>query len=103
MPSRVNQFPPPDYEFLQPFPAGLCPQNSGWKVVFVAARLRLVIYLTDFRAVLFVALSSLLDFELKALGHVFNLGHGIHPAIPPEHAGAMIQAVHELSPPFHTA
>ncbi len=36
-------------------------------------------------------------------GHVFNLGHGIHPAIPPEHAGAMIQAVHELSPPFHTA
>lgn len=36
-------------------------------------------------------------------GHVFNLGHGIHPAIPPEHAGAMIQAVHELSPPFHAA
>ena len=34
-------------------------------------------------------------------GHVFNLGHGIHPAIPPEHAGAMIEAVHELSRPFH--
>lgn len=34
-------------------------------------------------------------------GHVFNLGHGIHPAIPPEHAGAMIAAVHELSPPYH--
>ena len=31
-------------------------------------------------------------------GHVFNLGHGIHPTIPPEHAGAMIAAVHELSP-----
>jgi uroporphyrinogen decarboxylase len=34
-------------------------------------------------------------------GHVFNLGHGIHPQIPPEHAGAMIQAVHELSPQYH--
>lgn len=34
-------------------------------------------------------------------GHVFNLGHGIHPAIDPEHAGAMIEAVHELSKPYH--
>lgn len=34
-------------------------------------------------------------------GHVFNLGHGIHPKIPPEHAGAMIAAVHELSPAYH--
>lgn len=35
-------------------------------------------------------------------GHVFNLGHGIHPTIPPEHAGAMIKAVHELSPAYHS-
>jgi uroporphyrinogen decarboxylase len=34
-------------------------------------------------------------------GHVFNLGHGIHPQISPEHAGAMIAAVHELSPGYH--
>ena len=34
-------------------------------------------------------------------GHVFNLGHGIHPGIPPEHAGAMIEAVHQLSPAYH--
>jgi uroporphyrinogen decarboxylase len=34
-------------------------------------------------------------------GHVFNLGHGIHPTVPPEHAGAMIDAVHELSPQYH--
>jgi uroporphyrinogen decarboxylase len=34
-------------------------------------------------------------------GHVFNLGHGIHPDVPPEHAHAMIEAVHELSPAFH--
>jgi uroporphyrinogen decarboxylase len=34
-------------------------------------------------------------------GHVFNLGHGIHPDVPPEHAGAMVEAVHELSPVYH--
>jgi uroporphyrinogen decarboxylase len=34
-------------------------------------------------------------------GHVFNLGHGIHPDVPPEHAGAMVEAVHELSPAYH--
>jgi uroporphyrinogen decarboxylase len=36
-------------------------------------------------------------------GHVFNLGHGIHPHVDPEHAGAMIRAVHELSPAYHAA
>jgi uroporphyrinogen decarboxylase len=35
-------------------------------------------------------------------GHVFNLGHGIHPTIPPEHAAALVEAVHELSRPYHT-
>jgi uroporphyrinogen decarboxylase len=35
-------------------------------------------------------------------GHVFNLGHGIHPDIPPEHAAAMVEAVHELSPRYHS-
>lgn len=34
-------------------------------------------------------------------GHVFNLGHGIHPEVSPEHAAAMIEAVHELSPGYH--
>jgi len=34
-------------------------------------------------------------------GHVFNLGHGIHPDVDPEHAQAMIEAVHELSPQYH--
>ena len=35
-------------------------------------------------------------------GHVFNLGHGIHPEVDPEHAGAFIEAVHELSKPYHS-
>jgi uroporphyrinogen decarboxylase len=34
-------------------------------------------------------------------GHVFNLGHGIHPDVPPEHALAMVEAVHEFSPQYH--
>lgn len=34
-------------------------------------------------------------------GHVFNLGHGITPEVPPEHAAALIEAVHELSRPYH--
>jgi uroporphyrinogen decarboxylase len=34
-------------------------------------------------------------------GHVFNLGHGIPQHIDPEHAGAFIEAVHELSAPYH--
>ena len=34
-------------------------------------------------------------------GHVFNLGHGIHPGVPPEHAATMIDAVHAFSPQYH--
>ncbi len=34
-------------------------------------------------------------------GHVFNLGHGITPDIPPEHVEAMVEAVHEFSPHYH--
>lgn len=35
-------------------------------------------------------------------GHVFNLGHGIHQHVDPEHAGAMIKAVHKYSPAYHS-
>lgn len=34
-------------------------------------------------------------------GHVFNLGHGIHQDVSPEHAGAFIDAVQCLSPHYH--
>lgn len=34
-------------------------------------------------------------------GHVFNLGHGITPEVDPAHAGAFINAVHELSSVYH--
>ncbi|MEM9102023.1 MAG: uroporphyrinogen decarboxylase [Pseudomonadota bacterium] len=38
----------------------------------------------------------------KGDGHVFNLGHGIHPGINPEHVSAFIDSVHELSPAYHS-
>ncbi|AKM46255.1 uroporphyrinogen decarboxylase [Edwardsiella anguillarum] len=34
-------------------------------------------------------------------GHVCNLGHGIHPDVPPEHAGVFVDTVHRLSVPYH--
>lgn len=38
----------------------------------------------------------------KGSGHIFNLGHGILPDIPPDHARAFIQSVKEESVRFHT-
>jgi len=32
---------------------------------------------------------------------VFNLGHGITPEVDPAHAGAFLEAVHELSAAYH--
>lgn len=37
----------------------------------------------------------------RGSGHVFNLGHGIHPDVDPEHAAALVEAVHRLSPAYH--
>jgi uroporphyrinogen decarboxylase len=37
----------------------------------------------------------------KGEGHVFNLGHGIHPKIDPDNVAAFINAVHELSGQYH--
>ncbi|NRA54255.1 MAG: uroporphyrinogen decarboxylase [Gammaproteobacteria bacterium] len=41
------------------------------------------------------------EFGQDNTGHVFNLGHGIHLDVDPEHAGVFIKAVNELSRPFH--
>lgn len=34
-------------------------------------------------------------------GHVFNLGHGITPAVPPEHVQQLIDTVHSYSRRYH--
>ncbi len=45
--------------------------------------------------------SILAGFGQGDTGHVFNLGHGIHLDVPPENAGVFVEAVHELSKPYH--
>ena len=35
-------------------------------------------------------------------GHIFNLGHGIHPDVSPDNMVIMINAVKQFSPSFHT-
>lgn len=34
-------------------------------------------------------------------GHIFNLGHGITPEVPPENVSILVDAVHELSQSYH--
>ncbi|MGI9305172.1 MAG: uroporphyrinogen decarboxylase [Gammaproteobacteria bacterium] len=34
-------------------------------------------------------------------GHVFNLGHGIHKSVDPEHLRVLVDAVHEISTQYH--
>jgi uroporphyrinogen decarboxylase len=45
--------------------------------------------------------SRILSSYGNGTGHVFNLGHGITPEVDPAHAGAFIEAVHELSAQYH--
>ncbi len=47
------------------------------------------------------AVAQVLESFGHGSGHVFNLGHGITPDVDPEHAGAMIDAVHRLSRQYH--
>lgn len=44
---------------------------------------------------------SVLESYGKGTGHVFNLGHGIHPGIDPETVDAFINAVVDYSPEYH--
>jgi len=37
----------------------------------------------------------------EGAGHVFNLGHGIHPAVDPDNVAGLVDAVHELSRRYH--
>ncbi len=46
---------------------------------------------------------SILEKYGAGSGHVFNLGHGILPDVNPDHVKVMVDAVHELSLPYHTA
>jgi uroporphyrinogen decarboxylase len=34
-------------------------------------------------------------------GHIFNLGHGVTPAVPPDHVAVLVDTVHEYSRHYH--
>ena len=40
---------------------------------------------------------KILDYAENRPGHIFNLGHGILPATPEDHAAALVEMVHEFS------
>ena len=45
--------------------------------------------------------AAVLESYGRGHGHVFNLGHGIHPQIDPESVAVFIDAVHSLSAQYH--
>ncbi|MBI3146035.1 MAG: uroporphyrinogen decarboxylase [Pseudogulbenkiania sp.] len=45
--------------------------------------------------------SRILSSYGQGSGHVFNLGHGISQFVNPDHAAALVEAVHRLSVPYH--
>ncbi len=47
------------------------------------------------------SVSEILESFGHGTGHVFNLGHGIHPEISPQNAGVFVEAVHSLSKQYH--
>jgi len=47
------------------------------------------------------AVQKILEKFGKGSGHIFNLGHGVLPDIPVEHAKAFVQAVKSGSPKYH--
>jgi uroporphyrinogen decarboxylase len=43
------------------------------------------------------AVKEILDKAANRRGHIFNLGHGVLPDMPPENVAELVDAVHELS------
>jgi uroporphyrinogen decarboxylase len=87
---------------------GAAAVGLDWTVDIAAARRRIgdrvalqgnldpLVLLTD-PATVARATRELLDAAGPAPGHIFNLGHGIVPATPPEHVRVLVDTVHEVS------
>lgn len=58
------------------------------------------ILLTDPKTIEEQVLNTLKSFG-SGSGHIFNLGHGVTPEVPPEHVACLVDAVHRFSPQFH--
>ena len=78
---------------------GLARQRVGQQVALQGNMDPCVLYASPERIRREVA--TILESYGPGPGHIFNLGHGIHQHVDPEHARAFIEAVHELSAPYH--
>ena len=79
---------------------GQARQRVGDKVTLQGNMDPCVLYASADRVEQEVA-SVLASFGKGQTGHVFNLGHGIHPTIEPEKMERLINSVHKLSEPYH--
>lgn len=75
-------------------------QRVGDKVALQGNMDPCVLYASPDRVEQEVA-SVLAGFGQSNTGHVFNLGHGIHPTIAPENMQRLVDSVHRLSQPYH--
>ncbi|MBL1320963.1 MAG: uroporphyrinogen decarboxylase [Methylophaga sp.] len=79
---------------------GSARQRVGDKVTLQGNMDPCVLYASADRVEQEVA-SVLASFGKGETGHVFNLGHGIHPTIEPEKMKRLVDSVHRLSEPYH--
>jgi len=80
---------------------GLARKEVGNKVA-LQGNLEPAILLTDPQTIR-QHVKQILNAFGQGSGHIFNLGHGITPDVPPEHVKVMVDAVHEFSPAYHQA
>ena len=78
---------------------GLARQRVGDRVAIQGNLDPCVLYASPERIRAQVA-RALADYG-QGTGHVFNLGHGIQPFVEPDRVAALVDAVHELSAPYH--
>ena len=79
---------------------GKARQRVGNKVALQGNMDPCVLYASADRVEQEVA-SVLASFGKAETGHVFNLGHGIHPTIAPDNMLRLVDSVHRLSEPYH--
>lgn len=80
-------------------PIGRARQRVGNKVALQGNMDPCILYASPERIRQEVA--SILASYGNGNGHIFNLGHGIHPEVNPERVTVFIDAVHELSKDYH--
>lgn len=80
-------------------PMGVARERIGQRVALQGNMDPCVLYATPQRIRAEVA--NILTSFGNGHGHVFNLGHGIHPQVNPEQVSVFVEAVHELSRAYH--